>query len=124
MIATLATSQNWKKKPWLTPCYLLVIGIALISALGSAEYCTHFFDQNLIRQCLLGQQTIKQLSKNPLQLKLKRNEFLRKKIGKQMDRIQECKEVTENITGKGPHPPQPPHTVKMKNILISITHVY
>jgi hypothetical protein len=25
---------------------------------------------------------------------------------------------------RGWHPPQPPHTVKMKNILISITHVY
>jgi uncharacterized protein (DUF1786 family) len=30
----------------------------------------------------------------------------RKKFGKQMDRIQECKEVTENITrtGGGTHP--------------------
>jgi hypothetical protein len=41
-----------------------------------------------------------------------------------MDRIQECKEVTENIRHRGWDPPQPPHTVKMKNILISIAHVY
>jgi len=37
---------------------------------------------------------------------MKRNEFLRKTIVKQMDRIQECKEVTEDITGTegGIHP--------------------
>jgi hypothetical protein len=39
--------------------------------------------------------------KEPHATKMKRNEFLREKIGKQMDRIQECKEVTKNITGTG-----------------------
>jgi hypothetical protein len=104
MIATLATSQNWKKKPWLTPCYPLVIGITLISELGNAEYCTHFFDQNLIQihmTMLAWSADHLTALKQPHATKMKRNEILRKKIEKQMDRIQECKEVTENITGNG-----------------------
>jgi hypothetical protein len=113
----LGTSQNWKKKPWLTPCYLLVIGITFMGALGSAEWqgsanarpIAHTSliktSSKSIRQCLVSRPS--KSSQRTHATKMKRNEFLRKKMESKWTESKNAKEVTENIRHRGWDPPQP-----------------